>query len=85
MNAILLIAPPGPTEWLIIAAIILLLFGPTQIPKLTKLFGKGVKNFKKGMAEAEEDDEDEEEEESKSDKKKKKKAKKSEEKETDEE
>ena len=33
----------GPTELLIILAIILLLFGPKQIPKLSRMFGKAVK------------------------------------------
>ncbi|MCD8336851.1 MAG: twin-arginine translocase TatA/TatE family subunit [Lachnospiraceae bacterium] len=35
----------GTTELLIILAIILLLFGPSQIPKLSKMFGKAKKNF----------------------------------------
>ena len=41
----------GTTELLIILAIVVLLFGPTQLPKLTKMFGKSVKNFKSGMEE----------------------------------
>ena len=40
----------GVTELLIILAVVLILFGPSQIPKLTKMFGKSVKNFKDGMA-----------------------------------
>ncbi len=41
----------GTTELLIILAIVVLLFGPSQLPKLTKMFGKSVKNFKSGMEE----------------------------------
>jgi sec-independent protein translocase protein TatA len=43
----------GPSELLIVLAIVVILFGPTQIPKLTKMFGKSVKNFREGMAEGE--------------------------------
>lgn len=43
----------GPTELLIVLAILMILFGPSQIPKLTKMFGKSVKNFRDGMAEDE--------------------------------
>ena len=35
----------GTTELLLILAVVVIIFGPTQIPKLTKMFGKGVKNF----------------------------------------
>ena len=43
----------GPTELIVILVIVIVLFGPTQIPKLTKMFGKSVKSFKDGMAEQE--------------------------------
>ena len=39
----------GVTELLIVLAIVVLIFGPSQIPKLTKMFGQGVKSFKDGM------------------------------------
>ena len=39
----------GTTELLLILAVVIIIFGPTQIPKLTKMFGKGVKNFKDGL------------------------------------
>ena len=39
----------GTTEIIIIALIILLLFGGTQIPKLMKGIGKGVKSYKDGL------------------------------------
>ena len=45
----------GTNELIIILIVVIVIFGPTQIPKLTKMFGKSVKNFKDGM-EAGEDD-----------------------------
>ena len=45
----------GTTELMFILAIVVVLFGPTQIPKLTKMFGKSVKSFKEGIGAEEED------------------------------
>jgi sec-independent protein translocase protein TatA len=45
----------GPTEIILILAIVLLLFGGKKIPELMKGMGKGVKNFKDGMKEGEEE------------------------------
>lgn len=39
----------GTTEIIVIALIILLLFGGTQIPKLMHGIGKGVKSYKDGL------------------------------------
>lgn len=39
----------GVTELLIVLAIVVLVLGPSQIPKLTRMFGQGVKSFKDGM------------------------------------
>ena len=50
---------PGMQELLVVLLIVVILFGPTQIPKLTKMFGKSVKSFRDGMA-GEDDDEDKE-------------------------
>ncbi|MBP6335104.1 MAG: twin-arginine translocase TatA/TatE family subunit [Bacteroidia bacterium] len=41
----------GTTEIIIIAAIILLLFGGSKLPKLMKGLGQGMNEFKKGMKE----------------------------------
>jgi sec-independent protein translocase protein TatA len=41
----------GPTEIILILAIVLLLFGGKKIPELMKGMGKGVKSFKDGMKE----------------------------------
>ena len=43
----------GMQEILVIALIILLLFGGKKIPELMKGLGKGVKSFKQGMNEVE--------------------------------
>lgn len=45
----------GFWEIVIIALVILLIFGGKKIPELMKGLGKGVKNFKEGMKEVEED------------------------------
>lgn len=39
----------GPTEIILILAIVLLLFGGKKIPELMKGIGKGVKSFKDGI------------------------------------
>ena len=44
----------GVQELLIVLAIVIVIFGPTQIPKLAKMFGKSAKKFKEGMDEADE-------------------------------
>ncbi len=46
----------GTNELIIILLVVIVIFGPTQIPKLTKMFGKSVKNFKDGMADEESGD-----------------------------
>jgi sec-independent protein translocase protein TatA len=44
----------GPTEIILILAIVLLLFGGKKIPELMKGIGKGVKSFKDGIKEEDE-------------------------------
>ena len=51
-NLLLLGFLPSGSEWIIIALVILLLFGGKKIPELMKGLGKGVKNFKDGVNEA---------------------------------
>jgi sec-independent protein translocase protein TatA len=45
----------GAPELLIILAVVLLLFGSTQLPKLAKSLGQASKEFKKGV-EGDDDD-----------------------------
>jgi len=42
--------PSGP-EWFIVLAIVLLVFGGSQLPKLAKNLGKAQKEFKAGLSE----------------------------------
>ncbi len=51
-NLLLFAFLPSGSEWIIIALIILLLFGGKKIPELMKGLGKGVKSFKDGVNEA---------------------------------
>ena len=47
---------PGMMELLVILAVVVIVFGPTQIPKLAKMFGKSVKNFREASAAADKED-----------------------------
>ncbi|WP_320415577.1 twin-arginine translocase TatA/TatE family subunit [Candidatus Oleimmundimicrobium sp.] len=38
----------GPTELIIILAIVLLLFGPKKLPEIGKAIGSGIRELKKG-------------------------------------
>jgi sec-independent protein translocase protein TatA len=40
----------SPIHWLIVLAVILLLFGGRKIPELAKGLGEGIRSFKEGMA-----------------------------------
>lgn len=51
-NLIPLLSLPGGSEWIIIALVVLLLFGGKKIPELMKGFGKGVRSFKDGLNDA---------------------------------
>ena len=41
----------GSTEILLIVLVILLLFGPSQIPKMARGFGQAIREFKKAQRE----------------------------------
>jgi sec-independent protein translocase protein TatA len=45
----------GPTEIILILAVVLLLFGGKKIPELMSGIGKGVKSFKNGMKDEDQD------------------------------
>ncbi len=55
MNTLLFLGNWGTGEIIIIAIVVLLLFGGKKIPELMKGIGKGVKNFKDGVSGLEED------------------------------
>jgi sec-independent protein translocase protein TatA len=40
---------PGGAELWIILGVVLIIFGPTQLPKLAKMFGKSAKTLKDGL------------------------------------
>ena len=42
----------GTNELLIILLVVILIFGPTQLPKLFNMFGKSIKSMRKGMEES---------------------------------
>ena len=42
------------THWIVILAVVVLLFGAKKIPELAKGVGQGIKDFKKAMKENEE-------------------------------
>ena len=50
----------GTQELIIILIVVIVIFGPTQIPTLTRMFGKSVKSFKEGMEDTEAGDAPEE-------------------------
>lgn len=55
MRNLLLFGNFGAGEVIVIALVILLLFGGRKIPELMKGLGKGVKNFKEGVKGIEDD------------------------------
>mgnify|MGYP003262279749 FL=1 len=55
MNELLFLGNLGTGENVIIAIVVLLLFGGKKIPELMKGIGKGVKNFKDGVKGLEDD------------------------------
>ncbi|MFT3994058.1 MAG: twin-arginine translocase TatA/TatE family subunit [Dysgonomonas sp.] len=55
MNTLLFLGNLGTGEIIIIALVVLLLFGAKRIPDLMKGIGKGVKGFKDGVKGLEDD------------------------------
>mgnify|MGYP003291806074 FL=1 len=55
MKSLLFLGNIGTGEIVLIALVVLLLWGGKKIPELMKGLGKGVKSFKEGMNEIEKD------------------------------
>jgi len=55
----------GTTELVIIAIVVILLFGAKRIPDLGRSVGLGISNFKKGLKKAEEEDDNEDDDDEK--------------------
>lgn len=47
---------PGPTEWIIILVIVVVLFGAKRLPGLGSAVGESLKNFKKSMSGKDDDE-----------------------------
>jgi len=47
----------GTAELFLVLAIVILVFGPTQIPKLGKMTGRGIKKLRKGLEEMDDENE----------------------------
>ena len=52
----LLARMPGGYEWILILIVVLILFGGRKIPELMRGLGRGVKEFKDGVADEESKD-----------------------------
>jgi sec-independent protein translocase protein TatA len=42
---------PGPTEWILIGVVVLLLFGAKKVPEMARALGRSSTEFKKGVRE----------------------------------
>ena len=62
MISYILLGIIGPWQIVLILAIVVLFFGGRKIPELMKGLGKGVKEFKKGVDDADLKDDDEKKE-----------------------
>ncbi len=47
---------PGPTELIIILVIVIVIFGATRLPQIGEGLGKGIRNLRIGIKEAQEID-----------------------------
>ena len=45
-----LFGPIGPTEFLLILLIVVIIFGARRLPELGKSLGEGIKNFRKSIS-----------------------------------
>lgn len=54
-NDFLLLSLPNGAEWIILALLVLLLFGGKKIPELMRGIGKGIRSFKDGIKDVEEE------------------------------
>ena len=53
MNAFMFFLPESPMIWILIIAVIFLLFGGAKLPQLAKALGQSKKAFKEGLDESE--------------------------------
>ena len=55
MNSLLFLGNIGAGEIILIALVVILLFGAKKIPELMKGLGQGVRSFKEGISDIEKD------------------------------
>lgn len=55
MNALILLVIESPMMWVLILAVIVLLFGASKLPQLAKALGQSKRAFREGQEEAEEE------------------------------
>jgi len=48
----------GPTEWMLLALILVLLFGAARLPEIGRGLGLGIRRFKKAIREPDDEDGD---------------------------
>src|SRR5216117_2557841 len=61
MNSFMLFFAENPLIWVLIVAVIFLLFGGSKLPQLAKSLGQSKRAFKEGLAESEREEEQEKE------------------------
>ena len=54
MNPVLAVFAPGPMEICVVVMVMVVLFGPKQVPKLAKAVGSIIPSFRSGMKEVSE-------------------------------
>lgn len=42
---------PGPTEWILIGIVVIVLFGAKKVPEMARALGRSSSEFKKGLRE----------------------------------
>ena len=62
MNLVVILGMVGPWQIVILALVVILLFGGKKIPELMKGIGKGIKEFKSGINPDEDEDKKDEKE-----------------------
>ena len=58
MSALMFFLPESPMIWILIIAVIFLLFGGAKLPQLAKALGQSKKAFKEGLDESEKEEKD---------------------------